>query len=85
MITKEINIKKTGTDGMHRVTLVDATYPVESRVIIADFTTKAIANSIARHGNREIRRAEHEARSQIDMGYIVEDRERLEPGLDHWR
>lgn len=86
MITKEINFKKTGTtDGMHRVTLVDATLPVRSEVIIVDFTTKAIANSIARNGNREIRRMEQKARKQIDMGYCVDNLEDLEPGLDHWR
>lgn len=72
------------TEGF-RVMLYDGTMPVETRSILFDNVSKAVAKSIERHKNREIVRLEKKENCQINVAYYVEHPDDYEPDLEHWR
>lgn len=63
----------TDAEELYRVKLFDTAYPVDTSVIVADYVTKAAANSIARHGNKIIRKMEREAGAPIGIWHHVDN------------
>lgn len=69
--------QRRGIDGVCRVMMYDGSMGYDMTVLIMDWVSKAVANSIVRHMNRNIP-------DGLDIYYYVEDRDSMEPGLSYW-
>lgn len=70
-------MERRGIDGMHTVMMYDSSMGYESRCVVIDWVSKAVANSIAKHMNKQIP-------DGINIVYFVECRDDREPSLSHW-
>ena len=80
MISKQYttaNKQYRGTDGVCRVCMYDGSMGYVAQSVVIDWVSKAVANSICRHMNKQIP-------DGLDIYYYTENRDSIEPQLSHW-
>ena len=75
---KADELKRRGIDGEYMVMLYDGSMGYSTGVAIIDWVSKAVANSICRHMNKQVP-------DGIDLWYYVDSRDNNEPDLSSWR
>lgn len=69
-------LKRRGIDGVCRVCVYDGSMGYSTQSVVIDWASKAVANSICRHMNKQVP-------DEIDVWYYVDSRD--EPDLSSWR
>lgn len=79
-------MQRRGIDGMCRVMVADDSMGAGFYAydVVVDWVSKAVAKSIVRHMVADIRKQEDICGCEIDIHYYYEDRDAMEPTLDHW-